>query len=213
MDIKDLAPIGGLALMGTLYGLAQRLGDWRSPVAARWISVLIACMGVAWVFLFLPTWLAWLFAIAIAVVMVVVTKQWIVEVRTSPQEQTVDPVPIQAADSTPASRLRFGRHNRIDIGSGMGYEATLIEIENVERSYLHRCHGVRAELTYTRSQPNETFKATGWFASIHNGKIVEKPVNSLTLDSKDLNRGWLILYVTSHLDGTGQYRFPAPGPH
>jgi hypothetical protein len=38
------------------------------------------------------------------------------------------------------------------------------------------------------------------------------PVDSLMLDSKEQSRTWLILYVTSLLHGTAQYRFPAPGP-
>lgn len=85
-------------------------------------------------------------------------------------------------DST--SRLQFGEHNRVGIGSGIGNEAFLIAIENVERKYLHRCHGVRVELTFTHSHSGETFKVPGWFASIRNARIIDRPVNSLTLDSE-----------------------------
>ena len=110
-------------------------------------------------------------------------------------------------------RFAFGLENTTKyIGPGIGYQASLIAVQNIERSYLYKCHGIRAELVFGHRHTEETVKLPGWFASIHSGKIVEKPVESLTLDSKELSRTWLILHVMSHLEGGGQYRFPAPSP-
>lgn len=111
-----------------------------------------------------------------------------------------------------AIRLQVGEHNRVHIGPGIGNEAVLLGIQNVEQGYQYKCHGMRAELTFTHSHSKETFRLPGWFASIDNGRIAAMPVDSLMLDSKEQSRTWLILYVTSHLHETGQYRFPAPGP-
>jgi hypothetical protein len=112
---------------------------------------------------------------------------------------------------TSASRLQFGELNRVDIGPGIGNRVIVIGIHNIELEFWYKCHNVRAELTFTHSHTKETFTIPGWFASIGNGKIVDKPIQSLTLDSKDRRLTWLILYVISNLKN-GHYRFVAPGP-
>jgi hypothetical protein len=121
--------------------------------------------------------------------------------------------------STPASspaapstgRLQFGELNQVDIGPGVGNRAVLIGIHNVELGFWYKCHNVRAELTFTHSHEKETFKIPGWLASIDNGRISGRPVQALTLDSKERRLTWLILYVESNVRA-GRYRFVAPGP-
>ena len=109
-----------------------------------------------------------------------------------------------------SNRLRFGETMHIDIGTGRGHEAFLIAIHNVERSYQYKCHGIKAELTFTHSHSKETFKQTGWFAWLHEGRIADLVESSVTLDSRDQNQTWLIVYVNSNLDDNGQYWFAGP---
>lgn len=204
--------------MGVIFASAQRIGEWRSVTAARWLTVAGASMSVAWCFVFLPSRLAWIFSLAIGVVMLVIVAKWIKDggkavppqqtgqITTQPSEQPEE----EAIASSPVSdgKLRFGVHNRVDIGPGLGNQAELIAIENIERGYEYRCHGLKAELTFTHVHTKEAFKKPGWFASIDNGKISALPVESASLSSKDHNLTWLILYINNV--PKGQFWFGGP---
>ena len=117
------------------------------------------------------------------------------------------------AESTPAvgtSALKFGVETFADIGFGPGHQARVIAIDNVVRSHQYFCHGVKAELTFTHNHSKETFKRSGWFTPTQDGKVSDPFFASVTLDSKDHKRTWLIVCVQSNLGRRGQYWFAGP---
>lgn len=154
----------------------------------------------------------WQFALVEAACIVIPMTAIVVFFRPKNYGARAAPVASQPPPDPAASKLQFGEFNQVDIGPGIGNQAALIAIHNVENRYDYRCHGIKAELTFTHPHSKETFKLKGWFASINNiGRIVEKPVDSLTLDSRSRKHAWLILYVRSYAE-KGQYRFVEPGP-
>jgi hypothetical protein len=61
------------------------------------------------------------------------------------------------------SRLRIGAFETGPVGLGTAYIGYCLEIENMERGYIHTIENIRATLTFTHDHNDESHETEGWF--------------------------------------------------
>ena len=80
MTVTPLAiAIAGLALMGTVLGLAQRFGNYQNKQLARYLNIFAAGLFVIWCFLLFPSWVGWASAVVLSSVCVWFLRTWTLE--------------------------------------------------------------------------------------------------------------------------------------
>ena|SRR5579862_1010834 len=108
------------------------------------------------------------------------------------------------------SALCFGQSTHVQFPNTTGLEAWAVQICNPERRYDRKFHGVKADLTFTRTMPEETLKKPGWLTWLKSGTLVDVRQSSVSLDSRQNSSVWLILYIRSHLEDKGTYWYAGP---